>query len=183
MATSQTEQPQALLPHEEPLPPRIDLWVAVVFLVLGAAIVSVAAQMPMFRERQGEIYNWPGLVPSLHGTVVIILSLWLGVRSIARGALRAGGAGIKLKQEGYSNARLAMAAGLCLVFAAGLIGRTPFWLGAALFVTGFIALFEWQRGASPAQNLRRLAIAAAIGIATGIAVTLVFERLFLVRLP
>lgn len=183
MANAGQEQPQALLPHEEPLPPRVDLWIAVVFFALGAAIVSVAMQMPMFREQQGEIYNWPGLVPTVHGMIVALLSAWLAIRSISRGALKPGAQGMPIRREGYSNARLAMAAGLCLVFTVGLIGRLPFWLAAALFVTSFITLFEWRRDAAPSLNLRRLAIAAVIGVATGIAVTLVFERLFLVRLP
>lgn len=183
MANAEQEQPQALLPHEEPLPPRIDLWIAVAFFALGAAIIAISAQMPTYREQQGEIYNWPGLVPMLHGAVVTLLSLWLAVRSIGRGALKPGAAGLPPKREGYSNARLAVAAGLCLVFAGGLIGRVPFWLAAALFVASFITLFEWRRGAELGVNLRRLAMAVAIGVGTGIGVVLVFERLFLVRLP
>ncbi len=183
MANAEQDQPQALLPHEEPLPPRVDLWIAVVFFAVGAAIVSVAAQMPMFREQQGEIYNWPGLVPTVHGTIVALLSAWLAIRSIGRGALKPGAQGMPVRREGYSNARLAVAAGLCLAFAGGLIGRVPFWLAAALFVASFITLFEWQREAPPGANLRRVAIAIAIGIGTGIGVVLVFERLFLVRLP
>ncbi len=183
MANAGQDQPQALLPHEEPLPPRVDLWIAVVFFALGVAIVSIAAQMPMFREQQGEVYNWPGLVPTVHGSIVVLLSAWLAIRSISRGALKPGAQGLPVRRESYSNARLAMAAGLCLVFTVVLIGRLPFWIAAALFVTSFITLFEWRRDAALALNLRRLAIAAVIGVTTGIAVMLVFERLFLVRLP
>lgn len=183
MAETKPNQPLPLLPHEEPLPPRVDLWIAVVFFALAAAIVSVSAQMPTYREQQGEIYNWPGLVPTVHGAIVALLSIWLAIRSIRRGALRPGAQGLPARREGYSNARLTLAAGLCLVFAAVLIGRMPFWLAAALFVAGFITLFEWRREAPVGANLRRVAIAAAIGIGTGIGVVLVFERLFLVRLP
>jgi len=183
MAETQPNQPLPLLPHEEPLPPRVDLWIAAVFLALGAAIISISAQMPTYREQQGEIYNWPGLVPTVHGTIVALLSIWLAVRSIRRGALRPGAQGMPARREGYSNARLVLAAGLCLVFTTVLIGRIPFWLAAALFVASFIALFEWRREAPRAANLRRLAIAAAVGVGTGIGVVLVFERLFLVRLP
>lgn len=182
MAKAEQDQPQALLPHEEMLAPRVDLWIAAVVFVLGAAIVTIALQMPTYRQ-QGEIYNAPGLVPTVHGTIILLLSLWLAVRSIGRGALRPGGGPVPAKREGYSNARLAMAAGLCLAFAGGLIGRVPFWLAATLFVTSFITLFEWRRDAPAAANLRRVAIALAVGVGTGIAVVLVFQRLFLVRLP
>ncbi|MCC7045678.1 MAG: tripartite tricarboxylate transporter TctB family protein [Alphaproteobacteria bacterium] len=183
MAETQPNQPLPLLPHEEPLPPRVDLWIAVVFFAVGAAIVAVAAQMPTYKEQQGEIYNWPGLVPTVHGAIVALLSAWLAIRSIGRGALLPGAQGLPARREGYSNGRLAVAAGLCLVFTTLLIGRLPFWLAAALFVASFITLFEWRRDVPPAANLRRLVIAAAIGVGTGIGVVLVFERLFLVRLP
>jgi uncharacterized membrane protein len=72
---------------------------------------------------------------------------------------------------------------LCLVFAVGLVGRLPFWLAAAIFVFAFTTLFEWQGGAALRERLRRLAIAAALGIGTGVLVTVVFQRGFLVRLP
>ena len=179
----QQQEPPALLPHEEPLPPRVDLWIAMVFFALGAAIIAISLQMPTYREQLGEIYTAPGLVPTVHGAIVILLSLWLGQRSIARGAMRRGASIPTPKREGYSNARLAIAAALCLVFTTGLIGRMPFWLAAAIFVSGFITLFEWRGNLSRAERMKRLAIALAIGAATGAAVVLVFERLFLVRLP
>ena len=73
---------------------------------------------------------------------------------------------------------------LGLLFVVGLIGRMPFWLAAAVFVATFTILFEWQAG----QPWRRArcggsATAVLLGLVTGIAVTLVFEKLFYVRLP
>jgi len=171
-----------LLPHEEPLPPRTDLWVAVVFLLFGLTILVLAFQMPTFREQKGEIYTAPGLVPGLYGIVIAILSIWLGTRSINRGALLPTQKTAE-KREGYSNARLLLAAGLCLFFPVVLIGRIPFWLAAAIFVAVFIMLFEWQPGLEGKVRLRRMATAALQGIVTGALVVLVFERIFLVRLP
>src|SRR3954454_4308703 len=115
-----------LMPHEQPLPPRTDLWIAAVFLAFAVTIIALARQMPTYREQRGEIYTAPGLVPALYGIVIALLSVWLGFRSVARGALqpRASADG---KREGYSNTRLALAAALCLFFTVGLIGRLPFW--------------------------------------------------------
>ncbi len=175
--------PSSVLPHEEPLPPRYDLWTAAVFFCIGVAIVWLAWQMPTYEEQQGKIYTAPGLVPALHGIVIAGLSLWLGLRAITRGALRAGRGQERPPREGYSDTRLYLAAALCLIFAVGLVGRLPFWLAAAIFVFSFTTLFEWQRGAPARERVRRLAIAAALGIGTGVVVTLVFERGFLVRLP
>jgi putative tricarboxylic transport membrane protein len=109
--------------------------------------------------------------------------VWLGLRAIARGARRAGADAPSTPREGYSTARLFMAAALCLVFAVGMVGRLPFWLAAALFVFAFTTLFEWRPGMAPRERARRLVIAAVLGIATGVLVTLVFQHGFLVRLP
>jgi hypothetical protein len=43
----------SLLPHEQPLLPRKDLWTAAAFLVLGLAIVSLAWSMPTYKEQKG----------------------------------------------------------------------------------------------------------------------------------
>ena len=178
-----TEAPQGVLPHEEPLPPRIDLYVAVAFFLLGTAIVGVSLGMPTYLDQQGEIFKAPGLVPGLHGSVIVLLSLWLGFRAVRGGALRQGANPARPLREGYSNSRLALAALLCVGFAAGLVGRVPFPVAAAIFVFCFTTLFEWRAGLSAGLRLRGLAIALSLGIGTGIAVTLVFEEIFLVRLP
>jgi putative tricarboxylic transport membrane protein len=57
----------------------------------------------------------------------------------------------------------------------------PFWLASALFVFAFTTAFEWGQG--PQRRMRRVAEAALIGLGTGLAVSLVFEKLFLLRLP
>lgn len=180
--TTETPAP-TLLPHEQPLPPRLDLYTAAVFLALGIAIICLALSMPTFYDRLQQIYTAPALVPTLHGTIIAVLSIWLGVRALRRGALRQPVGNTLAAREGYSNTRLAISALLCLVYAAGLIGRLPFWVATTLFVAAFILLFEWRSGATPRQLVRGVAQAAAIGAGTGIAVTLVFEKLFLVRLP
>jgi putative tricarboxylic transport membrane protein len=115
--------------------------------------------------------------------VIGVLSIWLGMRSLRGGALASGRAGQGKSEAGNSTARLALAAGLGLLFVVGLIGRMPFWLAAAIFVTLFIAAFEWRPGLGPAERVRPVATALLQGLVTGVVVTLVFERLFLVRLP
>ena len=68
---------------------------------------------------------------------------------------------------------------LSLVYAAGLIGRLPFGVSTALYVAAFVWIFS-----PPEHSLRRRAAYAAVtGVATAVAVVLVFEKLFLVTLP
>ena len=180
--TPETPAPM-LLAHEQPLPPRLDLYVAAAFLTLGMAIIGVSLSMPTFYERLQQIYTAPAVVPALHGAIIALLSIWLGVRSLKRGAIEQKIGNVVVVREGYSNMRLAAAALMCLVYAGGLIGRMPFWLATILFVTAFILLFEWRRGLEPRELAKRALIALAVGAGTGVAVVLVFERLFLVRLP
>jgi hypothetical protein len=176
------DEAQSVLPHEQPLPPRVDLWTGAAFLALGLAIVMLALRMPTFTDQKGEIYTAPGLVPGIYGVVISALSVWLIVRSVRRS--RAGEmVSSDTAADGSSNLRLALAAGLGLVFCAGLIGRMPFWAAAALFVTAFIVLFEWRAGDTWTQRALRFGTAALQGLVTGGLVMLVFEKIFYVRLP
>jgi Tripartite tricarboxylate transporter TctB family len=173
-----------LLPHEQPAPPRTDLWIALVFFVFSSAAAWLAFVMPRYADQKGEIYTAPGLVPGFYGIVMVLLSIWLGVRAIRQGALQARAKDAPARGPGESlNLRLAMAAGLCLVFIIVLLGRMPFWLSSAIFVSAFTIIFEWQAGQPWTLRARRVAEAIVLGLVTGVAVMLVFEKVFYVRLP
>jgi hypothetical protein len=172
-----------LLPHEQPLAPRTDAWVAASFLVFSVAILAFGWRMPTYTDQGGQIYTAPALVPSFYGVVILVLSLWLAVRSIRAGALTPAGTQGPPAEPGNSNARFVIAAGLGVFFIVGLIGRMPFWLAATIFVALFVGAFEWRRGLPRGARLRAVAIAVVQGVVTGFLVTLVFERVFLVRLP
>jgi len=134
------------------------------------------------KEQKGEIYTAPGLVPGIYGLVISALSIWLVMRSVRRGRSSAAITS-RAAPDGTSNLRLALAAALGLVFCVGLIGHMPFWAAAAVFVTAFIALFEWRKGDAWPRRFLRLGTAALQGLVTGAAVSLVFEKIFYVRLP
>src|SRR4051812_12438624 len=171
-----------LLPHEGRCPPRSYLWIAAGFFVFSAAILVLAFRIPTYADQGGEIYTAPALVPSFYGVVIGLLSLWLAARALRGGAL-APDIPHQRPDSGNSNLRFALAAGLGVLFIVGLIGRMPFWIAAAIFVTLFVAAFEWRPGLEPKARAKSLAVALVEGVLTGIAVTLVFERVFLVRLP
>ncbi len=165
----------------ERLSPRVDLSVAIAFFLVGAAIVWQALNMPTFRERQGEIFTAPGIVPGFYGVIICFLSMLLGGRAIGRARRGLGRTTATGASEGLLG--LALVAFLCLAFAVGLVTRLPFWLASSIFVSVFILVFEWQSGAGPAARARLVAISLAIGLIAGVAISLVFERAFLVRLP
>jgi hypothetical protein len=163
-----------------PLPPRVDLYTAAVLLALGLGVVALAWRMPTFVEQSGTGLTAPGIVPGFHGMVVAVLAVLLGLRAIRQGALKRGST--QAGAWSLEDARqLGTAALLGVVYAGVLVGRLPFWLAASLFVFAFTTAFEWQQGS--VGRARRIIEAALLGLATGGIVTLVFERLFLVRLP
>jgi putative tricarboxylic transport membrane protein len=84
---------------------------------------------------------------------------------------------------GNESLRASVVALLALVYTLGLVGRLPFWAATALFVLVFILIFEVYLTDAPKPLLKSLPWAAGISVGTAIAVTLVFERAFLVRLP
>jgi hypothetical protein len=76
--------------------------------------------------------------------------------------------------------------GLCLTFGVVLVGHgLPFWLAAAIFVTVAILSLQAKQRRSSGQklSLRMIITAAAVGVGAGLAITAVFQELFLVRLP
>jgi putative tricarboxylic transport membrane protein len=178
-ATAEEETASPFAGDRAPLPPRADLWTAAVLLCFGLGIVALAWNMPTFVEQSHTGLTAPGIVPGFHGVVIAVLAVLLGVRALRRGALARGSSGPALVAG--DGKRLLIAAVLGTLYAGVLVGRLPFWLASALFVFAFTAIFEWEQG--PERRVRRLAEAALIGLGTGVAVMLVFERVFLVRLP
>jgi putative tricarboxylic transport membrane protein len=162
-----------------PLPPRWDLVTAAVLLAFGLGVIALAWRMPTFVEQSQTGLTAPGIVPGFHATVIALLAILLGLRAIRRGAL-APQAGHGAPARGDA-VRLFIAAALGTLYAGVLVGRVPFWMASAVFVFAFTAIFEWHLG--PQRRWRRIAEAALIGLGTGVAVMLVFERIFLVRLP
>jgi putative tricarboxylic transport membrane protein len=171
--------------HVTPPPKaRTDLITAAVLLAFAAAAFAGAWAMPTFADRGSDPFTAPGIVPGFHAVVIGVLSVVLGVRAVLRGALRPDGGPPAewRKVEGASTLRLALASALGIGLVFGLIGRLPFWAAAALFVASFTILFEWPI-TPQGQRLRRVVEGVALGLVTGVVVTLVFEQLFLVRLP
>jgi len=163
-----------------PLPPRVDLYTAAVLMAFGLAVISLAWSMPTFVEQSHSGLTAPGIVPGFHGLVITFLAVLLALRAVRRGALRPSATQGRALAPGDAR-QLGTAAFLGVLYAGFLIGTLPFWMAAALFVFAFTAAFEWDAG--PEGRTRRLIEAALLGLGTGIAVTLVFERIFLVRLP
>jgi hypothetical protein len=161
---------------------RADFWFSLVLILFGALVVEESWRMPRFAELDINPYTVPGLVPGVLGAVILLLGAILCLRSARASGWRLGALPVgRLSEPGLR--RLLLAAVLCLAYAGGLVGLVPFWLATALFVAVFVALFEWPLARSGTERTRRVLFAAAFGIVISAVVTLVFQHVFLVRLP
>jgi hypothetical protein len=163
---------------------RGDFLSAIGWMALGAAILIGSVMMDRLEKQDINPYTIPGLLPGLLGIAMTILGALLAARSWRPHLLTSAAARVPVdRAEGR---RLLLVLGLCLAFGVGLVGHgLPFWLAAAIFVTVAILLLQrrQEKSAGQASGLRKFITAAAIGLGAGIAVTIVFQEIFLVRLP
>jgi hypothetical protein len=164
---------------------KADFITGLVFMALGGATVAECLRMPRFEHLHVNPYTAPGLVPGILGAIILALGAVLCLRAARAGgsrlAERAPDARPLLADPGTR--RLLLSAILCLGYAGGLIGRLPFWLATFVFVAGFVVLFEWPLAADGSDRLRRGLFAVVLAAAVSAAISLVFQEIFLVRLP
>jgi hypothetical protein len=163
---------------------RGDFLSAIGWMALGTAILIGSVMMDRLEKQDINPYTIPGLLPGLLGIAMTILGALLAARSWRPG-LFASTANRPTVDRAEAK-RLLLVLGLCLAFGVGLVGHgLPFWLAAAIFVTAAILLLQRRQEKPDGRtlSLRRFITAAAIGLGAGIAVTIVFQEIFLVRLP
>jgi hypothetical protein len=188
--------PEQAVPASSPPEPeaiaslRSDFLSAIGWMGLGIAILIGSVTMDRLEKQGINPYTIPGLLPGLLGIAMTILGALLGLRSW-RPHLFASAVSAAPADRGERK-RLLLVLGLCLGFGVGLVGHgLPFWLAAAIFVTVAILSLQFQSGkqyqsrksTGERSRVRSLVKAAAIGLGAGIAITVVFQDLFLVRLP
>ena len=170
-------------PHHRPA--RSDLRDAIGWTVLGLATLVASIRMDRLEHQNINPVTIPGLLPGLLGIAMMLLGLVLGLRSWGRGALQepVPPATATAREQ---RKRVAIATALCLGYAVVLVGHgLPFWIASSIYVTASILIFQ-RISADPAERrlgLRAIAKALAIGVGSSVVVWLVFEHLFLVRLP
>jgi hypothetical protein len=125
------------------------------------------------------------VLPGLLGIAMILLGAVMGLRSVGRGALHdVAHATTALQRE--ERRRVWVAIGLCAGYGVVLVGHgIPFWLASFVYVTTAILVFR-RISSDPAERrlgLRAWVVSAVIGLCASVVTWLVFERLFLVRLP
>jgi hypothetical protein len=154
---------------------RSDLWGGAGWVGFGLLIVAASWRMDRFEAMGAQLYTMPGFVPGMLGGVVLLLGLVLMLRGWRRSRKRTDAQAA----EPLLNRRIGITLVLTLLYAGLAVGRAPFWLVTGLFVATFVASFAPEE-----QALRRRVLVAVLaGVLTSTVVTLVFQHIFLVRLP
>src|SRR5512140_272200 len=170
---------------EEGSPPRSDFTDAVGWIALGLAILVGSITMDRLEQQNINPVTVPGLLPGLLGIAMILLGSALGVRSLRRGAL-AQARPAATADEREQRKRVWIAIALCVGYGVVLVGHgIPFWLASTIYVTASILVFQ-RLSRDPVE--RRLGVMAwvkalVIAAAASVVTWLVFEMVFLVRLP
>lgn len=165
--------------------PRADFIGGLAWIAFGVAIVAGALQMDRLERFGATAYTAPGLVPGALGGLVALLGVALMIRSVRQGALADFSSVWRLGPEARAMARrAAIAVVLTLVYTLVLVGHgLPFWLVTIGFVFVFLLVFDLPERRAKGQVARGLLIAAIVAVVTSAAVTLLFQEVFLVRMP
>jgi hypothetical protein len=164
---------------------RTDFLSGLGWIALGVAILIGSITMDRLKNQDINPYTIPGLLPGLLGIAMTILGALLAARSWRPGLL-ASPAADETSDRRAERKQLLLVLGLCVGFGVVLVGHgLPFWLAAAIFVTIAVLSLQAQqrKAAGDKLGLRTLAKTAAIGLGAGIIITIIFQELFLVRLP
>ena len=157
---------------------RADLIGAAGWVAFGAAVLAASWRMDRLGSLGINPWSAPGVVPGLLGALMIVFGAALGLRALAQ---RAAG-----EAPAVGGKRIALALALCFGFAAGLLGKgLPFWLASSAFL--FVAILAFRILDRDAENdppLGRMALGTlVIALAASAVIALLFQEVFLVRLP
>ncbi len=180
-------------------PARSDLKDGAGWIALGIAVLVASLRMDRLESQGINPYTIPGLLPGLLGAAMILLGGVLALRSWRRGALHEGLPAADAARRSQRK-RIAIVLALILGYGLVLVGHPsllvhllvpgslaglPFWLASALFVATAILVLQ-RMSADPADRaitLPLVAKAVVIAVLAAVAIQLVFQEVFLVRLP
>lgn len=143
------------------------------WIVVGGAIFYASWTMDRLANLGVKPFSAPGLLPGILGIFIVLL----GVAMLVRGKKQDSAEPIQWR-------RLLIPIAVCLVFAAGLVGRgLPFWLAAWIFIAAMIWTLQYRERKATGQLARLAGVSVSIGLAASVAISLVFQEVFLIRLP
>lgn len=142
------------------------------WIALGLAIFYASWTMDRLANLGVKPFSAPGLLPGVLGVFIVVLGLAMLLRARPN------------ETEAIDWRRTLLPLVLCLGFAGGMVGRgIPFWLAAWIFIAVMIWVLQYRERKVKGQLRRLAAISASTGLAASVAISLIFQELFLIRLP
>ena len=164
----------------------------VIWIVFGAAVIYGSWMMDRLESLGIPPATAPGVVPGLLGLGIIIFGLVLVVRrepealpaAVASDTPLAADVRPLSHTDEFHWKRGLLSWVLCMTYAAVLLGGSlHYWVLTAAFLFLHVMLLDETERVPASPTTRRLLIAGILAPAVATAVMLVFERIFLVRLP
>ena len=159
-----------------------------IWILFGAAVAYGSWAMDRLESLQAPPLTAPGLVPGLLGLGLVAFGLILVMRSGPAELVAV--IPIEAKTESAPDAddfewrRTMVSWLLCISYAGVLLGRgLPYWAITAIFLLLHILLIDENRPILARPSRGRLLSAAIISVAVTVAVSAIFQYVFLVRLP
>jgi hypothetical protein len=165
--------------------PKADFITSILLICFGGWVTIHSYHMPRFENLEANPFSVPGIVPGILGTVIVLLSGVVLIRSLRRNGYRLGitRASIADFFKNPSMQRMVLTLLICMVYGLILIGNIDYYLSTFLFVTAFLLLFQYRRSA-PLYGQKKMILASLVqALLTAAIVGAVFRYLFLVVLP
>jgi hypothetical protein len=161
-----------------------------IWFVFGVAVVYGSWVMDRLESLNIPPATAPGVVPGLQGLGFIAFALILMFRAQQRhiavtyGPVDVDEKPIDATEQGFYWKRILLSWGLCVLYAAVLLGSgVHYWALTAGFLFLHALLLDDSENVPARPTLRGIIIAALMALAVSTAVSLIFRYIFLVRLP
>lgn len=167
---------------------------------LGVFVVVESLRMPRYAHIGANPYSVPGLVPGVLGGALVLFGIVMVLREVMRMRRKddSPSGGLIDPQDVITEApetvpvaqphipgvpRLFITIILAVVYAFGMIGRLDFGLATGIFVFLFITIFEFKPDMGSRRFTRMVGLALVEAALVAVAIVVIFEKVFLVRLP
>ena len=129
--------------------------------------------MERFDNMGATIYTYPGFVPGIISSVIVLLGLVMIIRGLKSKV------GLDANAKALINRRVVISLTCMLVFSLVLLAHAHFLIATSFFVGAFTFLFADEE----IPLMKRLTSASINGVTSSCVVYFLFQEVFLVRLP
>ena len=158
--------------------------IAIGWILLGLAVAVGGWRMDRLEQMRIEPWSAPGLVPGVLGVLMAVFGAILAWREWRVARVAADPAASADDGEPGEWRRVVPVLLLAFGWVFGALGRgLPFVATSATLVFAWIALLRWREWRASGALVRGPATAAAIAVIACTAIAVLFEDVFLVRLP